>query len=479
METSYRAPEWAGAEYAHAELNDIRNVPRLVQIATRVAERPRPKVSEVFDCPRELQACYDFLENDRISTAAIVRASADATARKASSLPRVLIPCDGASLTFVDRDGARGTGSVGNRTKGGRGLQVMDAIALREDGTPLGLMAMEWWARPLTRDPRHSHLRPVAQREVCHWLSVRASVREAAERLCPETALVFLHDGGADAWPVLVDIPERSHEREVTVVRAAQNRGSYDGKRGRTYLWSLLSRAQDRWRVRQHIPPGHGRTARRAQLEISVRQVTLDVRRMPSKKRVAVTLWAIQVRERGRTPRGQERLEWVLLTNRPTPTLARAREVIGWYILRWRVEDHHKTWKKSGSEIERTQLRSLGAMGKWMAIHAAVSARALALTHQARTPEAAETPARKVFSESELTALRALRAAREMETPAKLSVAQAVLYVAILGGYLPRKEPPGPKIIRRGLERLCIAAAALDAIGAVGPPKKQQRSRRK
>lgn len=479
METSYRAAEWAFAEYAHAVLNDIRNVPRLVQIATRVAQRPRPKVSEVFDCPREAQACYDFLENDRISVDAIVRASAEATARKAADLPRILVPCDGASLTFADRDGARGTGSVGNRTKGGRGLQVMDAVALREDGTPLGLMAMEWWARPMTRNPKHSHLRPVAQREVCHWLSVRASVREAAERLCPDTALVFLHDGGADAWPLLVDIPERSHEQEVTVVRAAQNRGSYDGGRGRTYLWSLLNRAQDRWRIRQHIPAGHGRTARRALLEISVRQVTLDVRRMPSKKRVAVTLWAIRVRERGRTPRGQERLEWVLLTNQPTPTLARAREVIGWYTLRWRVEDHHKTWKKSGSEIERTQLRSLGAMGKWMALHAAVSARALALTHQARAPEASETPARKAFSSAELTALRALRAAREMATPAKLSVAQAVLYVAILGGYLPSKHPPGPRIIRRGLERLAVAAAAIEAIGAVGPPKKPQRSRRK
>jgi RecB family exonuclease len=114
-----------------------------------------------------------------------------------------------------------------------------------------------------------------------------------------------------------------------------------------------------------------------------------------------------------------------------------------------------------------------------MALHAAVSARALALTHQARAPEASETPARKAFSSAELTALRALRAAREMETPAKLSVAQAVLYVAILGGYLPSKHPPGPRIIRRGLERLVVAAAAIEAIGAVGPPKKPQRSRRK
>lgn len=479
METSYQAAEWASEEFESAVLNDTRNVSRLVQIATRVAERPRPKVSEVFDCPKEAQACYDFLENDRVSVAAVVRASAEATARKAASLPRILIPCDGASLTFSDMEGARGTGSVGSRTKGARGLHVLDAIALREDGTPLGLMAMDWWARSMIRNTRHSHLRPVKEREVQHWLVVRESVRETMARLSPDTVPVFLHDGGADAWPVLLDIRGRSYKEEITVVRAAQDRGSYDGGRGRTYLWSLLKRAPDRWRVRQHIPPGHGRTGRRALLEISVRRVTLDVRKMPSKKRVNVPLWAIMVRERGRTPRGQERLEWILLTNQPTPTLARAREVIGWYILRWRVEDHHKTWKKSGSEIERTQLRSLGAMGKWMAIHAAVSARALALTHQARTPEAAETPARKVFSEAELTALRALRASREMETPAKLSVAQAVLYVAILGGYLPSKTPPGPRIIRRGLERLVIAATALEAIGAVGPPKKQLRSRRK
>jgi len=157
-------------------------------------------------------------------------------------------------------------------------------------------------------------------------------------RLSPDTVSVFLHDGGADAWPVLLDIRGRSYKEEITVVRAAQDRGSYDGGRGRTYLWSLLKRAPDRWRVRQHIPPGHGRTGRRALLEISVRRVTLDVRKMPSKKRVNVPLWAIMVRERGRTPRGQERLEWILLTNQPTPTLARAREVIGWYILRWRVE---------------------------------------------------------------------------------------------------------------------------------------------
>ena len=45
METSYQAAEWASEEFESAVLNDTRNVSRLVQIATRVAERPRPKVS--------------------------------------------------------------------------------------------------------------------------------------------------------------------------------------------------------------------------------------------------------------------------------------------------------------------------------------------------------------------------------------------------------------------------------------------------
>ena len=144
------------------------------------------------------------------------------------------------------------------------------------------------------------------------------------------------------------------------------------------------------------------------------------------------------------------------------------------------MEDHHKTWKRSGSDIEKTQLHSRRAIERWMAIHAAVSARALALTHQARDPQLGNEPAAREFTGSELIALRALRAARGMETPPELTVAQAARLVAILGGFRPISDRRfGPMILRRGLERLVIAATAIAALESTGPPKKTRKPRGK
>lgn len=144
------------------------------------------------------------------------------------------------------------------------------------------------------------------------------------------------------------------------------------------------------------------------------------------------------------------------------------------------MEDHHKTWKGSGSDIEETQLHSRRAIERWMAIHAAVSARALALTHQARDPELGSEPATREFTGSELLALRALRAARGMETPPELTVAQAARLVAILGGFRPISDRPfGPTTLRRGLERLVTAATAIAALESTGPPRKTRKPRPK
>jgi hypothetical protein len=188
-----------------------------------------------------------------------------------------------------------------------------------------------------------------------------------------------------------------------------------------------------------------------------------------------VTLWAVRVRERGRLPAGEERLEWLLLTSWPVRSLRAARRVIGWYVLRWRVEDQHKTWKKSGSEIEATALRSRRAIETWMTLHAAIAARALRLTHLARQPDTGAQPADTVFTADELQALRVLRASYGRDTPDALTVTAAVTLVATLGGYTPaRGRPPGPKVLRRGLEDLALATRVLQAARPPPTPRKQR-----
>ena len=140
-----------------------------------------------------------------------------------------------------------------------------------------------------------------------------------------------------------------------------------------SHLWSLLRRAPNRTHVRLKVPSRPGRRARVAKLEVRWRQVTLDLLLKPSSVRVPVTLWAVRVHEVGRLSASVKRLEWVLLTDRPLEHRTQVLESIRWYTLRWRVEDHHKIWKRSGSDIEEMQLHSRAAMERWMAIHAAVS----------------------------------------------------------------------------------------------------------
>ena len=323
METLYDAPSWAQSEFGHAAVPDARNVSRLVQMATRVAERPHAKVAAVFDSSAELEAAYDFLENDRVAPEALVASSLRATARRACALPRVLVAVDGVSLTLRDPHDTRGVGSVGDRATPARGLLAIDAVALTDDGIPLGLAAMQCWARSLQPVTRSHHQRSVAEKETRHWIEARAAIREGFRREAPDTQLVLLHDAATDAWPVLVEaMAQDAHAREITVLRAAHDRRASAPPGSPSHLWSLLRRAPDRWTIRVWIPPRGGHPARRAKLEVRARQVTLDLHLKPSSVHLPVTLWAVRVHEVGRLPAGVKRLEWVLLTDWPLRTRA-------------------------------------------------------------------------------------------------------------------------------------------------------------
>ncbi len=188
MDTLIDPHDWAASEFGHAAIPDARNVARLVQMAQRVAERPLPKVSAVFEAPPELEAAFDFLENERIRPQALVASCQRATARRARGLARILVPVDEVLLTLPDPHATRGMGSVGERATGTRGLIVMVAVALDERGTPLGLAAMITWARPLVRDPRPHHRRPALEKEIRYWIHARRprSASRAARRGRPE-----------------------------------------------------------------------------------------------------------------------------------------------------------------------------------------------------------------------------------------------------------------------------------------------------
>jgi hypothetical protein len=176
---------------------------------------------------------------------------------------------------------------------------------------------------------------------------------------------------------------------------------------------------------------------------------------------------AVLVRESRTVPKGEEPLEWVLLTNHSISTKEDIEQVVFGYTLRWRIEDFHKAWKSGCCNVEETQLHSTSAVIRWATLLAAVAVRVERLKHQARSSP--DEPAANHLNKHELEALRLMRkeyGPRSEQQPESLTIGLAVRWIAELGGYTGKSSggPPGSITIRRGLEWLNPAAQVLRLI---------------
>lgn len=214
------------------------------------------------------------------------------------------------------------------------------------------------------------------------------------------------------------------------------------------------------------VPAGPNRQARRAVLDVRVAQITLELPNHATGHRAPFSGNVVWARER-RPPRGEKRLDWLLLTNAEVSALKNALAVVTGYCHRWRVEDFHRAWKRGHCNVEDTQLRAVERVTRWATMLAAVAIRVERLKHLARTQP--DAPATIALSALEIDALRLaktrVKSRVEIIPPGVPTIAQAVRWIADLGGYTGKSSggPPGSITIGRGLQRFMIWADAYAA----------------
>jgi hypothetical protein len=193
-----------------------------------------------------------------------------------------------------------------------------------------------------------------------------------------------------------------------------------------------------------NLPAEHGRQARTVRLAISFGRLRLIAPNNQEHKRPALSIWVVRVWER-EPPEGVTPVEWVLLTSVPTNTVEDAWERVGWYRLRWTVEDYHQGLK-TGCRIEQRQVQSYEGLRRLLGFIAPLAVRLLQLRWHARqTPE---QPAVQVLPRV-LVQLVALKTGGSVED---MTSEQCWKKIAQLGGYLGRKSdgPPGWKTLWHG-----------------------------
>jgi hypothetical protein len=165
----------------------------------------------------------------------------------------------------------------------------------------------------------------------------------------------------------------------------------------------------------------------------------------------AVLAWERQA------PAGVEPVEWLLVTTVTVVTVKEGWTVVGWYTKRWGIEVYHRTLK-SGRRIEDRQLQQAERLLPCVAVEMVVTWRILFMTHLAR--QAPEQPCTAILQDVEWQALFILICASVAFPKTPPTVAEAVRWMAQLGGFLGRKSdgPPGVMTIWKGLRKVMAAA---------------------
>jgi hypothetical protein len=440
--------DWAENEFGEVELGDQRLNRRLLVLARDFYARPQAQIPQACQTRAKTQAAYRFCKHPNTQMDVLIEPHRQATQQRIAEHPIVLAVQDTTSLNYSTHPATQNLGPIASKAEGVVGLIVHDTMAFSVEGTPLGLLDVQCWARDAAEfGKKHQRKqRPIEQKESHKWLESFRRVAEV-QRHCPNTMLVSVGDREADIYE-LFHLALEDAKGPKLLVRAEQDRLLKDGQ---AHLWPTVAQQHVAGIQEVHVPRRPKSSARIARLEVRFAPITLKPPKTKSRYG-ALTLWAVLAQEVD-PDKGVAPLCWMLLTTCPVTTFTQATEKLRWYTKRWCIEIYHKTLK-SGCKIEERQLGDADTIEACLAIDMIVAWRIYHLTKLGR--ETPDVPCTVFFEDAEWKALVAFITKNPYPPAQPPSLRQATHMVASLGGYQGRKGDgePGTKALWLGSQRL-------------------------
>ena len=446
------APEhWAEEEFGTVRLYDDRLKRRLYTIAQDFYNGPQASIPEACGSKAATMGAYRFFQNPKVTMEVVLTAHTEATIERIQHHRVVLVPQDTTTLNYSTHPMVEGLGPVNNTDDHAIGLLLHDTLAFTEDGTPLGILDAQCWAR----DPREKRKRdrrkelPIEQKESMKWLR---SFQKAAQvqKLCPETMLVVMGDRESDVYELFLEASKESDGPKL-LVRAEKTRKR---KVDQEFLWDFMAKQKVAGSLKIHVPHRGSRKARDAWIDVRFAKVVLNApKRYGSTP--CVTVWAVYVTEQANKTVPSP-IEWMLLSTVEVKNFRDAQKRVEWYSGRWGIEVYHRTLK-SGCRIQDRQLETADRLETSLGVDMVVAWRIYYLTMLGR--ETPELPCTVFFKDIEWKALCCYVNKTPIPPEKPPSIGKAVFMVGGIGGHLGRKGDgfPGTQTLWRGLVKLYAA----------------------
>jgi hypothetical protein len=329
----------------------------------------------------------------------------------------------------------------------GLGLSFHPVIAVDANaGAVLGLVDNFFLNRQGSERGNHKQ-RAFEEKDSRRWLKGAESASALAE--AGAACVTVIEDREGDIYECFAFKPANVEK----LVRAAQDRRLADG----TSLFSKADAGEEAGRMTVELPAAPGRAARKAELSVKFGKVEiLRPQRRAAASGLPETIGVTLVIGREvNPPEGEEPALWLLLTTHQVNDVADARRIIGFYRLRWTIEQLFRTMKTKGFDVEALRQDEDGPLEKLVAAILIAAVKVMQLVDEREGK--AKRPLSDVVDPDDQPALERVGQSLEGKTAKQKnphppgSLAYAAWVFARLGGWTGYSGKPGPIVMLRGL----------------------------
>ena len=443
---------WVKREFESLKLKSKRLTLRFLITMSLLFEHPDKSIWLAAGSRANAKAIYRLLGNENLDWDSILSSHWDAVEQRFEG--GVLLAVQ--DTMSVNYDTHKKTEGLGYCCEQALGINVHSCLLVTPDGIPIGLAAQSY----ITRDePSSNELtdaqkrqRPIEEKESYRWLE---TMTEVAKNAPTNAQLIHITDREGDIYELFAHAEKTG---EKFIIRAIYDRIDTGG----THIIGSLRKSTPIGYIKATIPANPEKRTKERDAILSVQIITTDMKKPQIRKKdgnlaSSLHLTMIRVRETN-PPKGVEPVEWLLTTNLSTKTTQDVMVVVGYYRLRWKIERFHFVLK-SGCKIEGIQQRSVDRIEKMLLLYSIISIQIMMLTFMSRAYP--DMSCDLIFCESEWKTLYRAANKTNQDPDKPYSLADAIKYVAKLGGFVGAKSdgPPGLKVIWIGLMNFYLLMA--------------------
>jgi len=412
---------WIRNQFKGVNLADLRLVDRLEEVAFCVMAKPHLSIPKQNNGWSGIKGAYRFFDSKKVQFCRLIQPHVSQTKKKAAKMKRILAIQDTCFISYSKHVSVEGLSDMGGEN-GSKGIILHTTLAVdpcQKHPEVIGLLDQCIHRRTAKVSKDETYLEKQERwKESKIW-------EEASNRISinSETQIIEVMDREGDVFDVIDNCISIKHD---FIVRAKNDRllDEATDEKLFTFVRNLKARGTIKLRIRRRP----NQIPREAILDVAFSQIR--IKGPKSRKEEIIQCNVVYVTEK-HPPKGQEHLEWVLLTSVDVNSLEDACQIIEWYRCRWIIEEYHKAIK-SGCKVEERQLKTVDRLENFLGVANIVALRLLKLRDVARnTPHIL---AREVIDPLKVNILIKYRGLKKID----ITLYEYYRELAKIGGFIGR-----------------------------------------